>query len=197
MHDVSRLYMQGCSDGVFTFKGIAFHNWRGVANYICYLQGLLRLADLCADPLCGVTPRSAVSQTLNWKMSLDDDDEDDERDYVAMMQRHQPHHRGSSGSNSVVPEGCEAMAMVRRILRRLIAASAPPKQGDYNNTLKTSFWPSIPWAHRGWTTRSAPTRGQDSPIWGSHQTAAKAWRQAPDNHDGRGAGSSLFLSLQG
>ena len=25
MHDVSRLYMQGCSDGVFTFKGIAFH----------------------------------------------------------------------------------------------------------------------------------------------------------------------------
>ena len=126
-----------------------------------------------------------------------DDDEDDERDYVAMMQRHPPHHRGSSGSNSVVPEGCEAMAMVRRILRRLIAASAPPKQGDYNNTLKTSFWPSIPWAHRGWTTRSGPTRGQDSPIWGSHQTAAKAWRQAPDNHDGRGAGSSLFLSLQG
>ena len=80
MHDVSRLYMQGCSDGVFTFKGIAFHNWRGVANYICYLQGLLRLADLCADPLCGVTPRSAVSQTLNWKMSLDDDDEDDDED---------------------------------------------------------------------------------------------------------------------
>mmetsp|Transcript_57032 Transcript_57032/g.135982 ORF Transcript_57032/g.135982 Transcript_57032/m.135982 type:complete len:224 (+) Transcript_57032:703-1374(+) len=57
-----------------------------------YLQNPMGLADLCADPRRGVTPRSAVPQTLSWKM-YHNEERYEEGDEVQRYEG-QNHHEG-------------------------------------------------------------------------------------------------------
>mmetsp|Transcript_57031 Transcript_57031/g.135978 ORF Transcript_57031/g.135978 Transcript_57031/m.135978 type:complete len:204 (+) Transcript_57031:703-1314(+) len=69
-----------------------------------YLQNPMGLADLCADPRRGVTPRSAVPQTLSWKM-YHNEERYEEGDEVQRYEG-QNHHEGQ-GNEGHEEEGTQ------------------------------------------------------------------------------------------
>ena len=79
-----------------------------------------------------------------WPDADDEDDDDKEQadqdggEPSSFMQRRPPLQGGSSSSADVVPPGCEAMAMVRRTLRRLIATLAATEAAALQQQVETS-----------------------------------------------------------